>query len=69
MFEKIGKKILLLVFGPIIALLVKLKVTPNMITTVGLLLNIVAAVVFIYGAERVHRGNLQLLAGEDFGYC
>ena len=66
MFEKIGKKILLLVFGPIITLLVKLKVTPNMITTIGLLLNIVAAVVFIYGAERVHRGELTIVGWGGF---
>lgn len=66
MFEIIGKKILLLVFGPIITLLVKLKITPNMITTVGLLLNIVAAVVFIYGAERVHRGELTIVGWGGF---
>lgn len=66
MFERIGKKILLLVFGPIITLLVKLKVTPNMITTIGMLLNIVAAGVFIYGAEQLDRDSLTIVGWGGF---
>lgn len=66
MFERVGKKLLLLVFGPIITLLVKLKVTPNMITTIGLLLNIVAALVFIYGAEKLERSSLTIVGWGGF---
>ena len=66
MFETIGKKLLLLIFGPIISLLVKMKVTPNMVTTVGLLFNIVGCIVFIYGAERTHRGELSIVGWGGF---
>lgn len=66
MFERIGKKILLLVFQPIIDLMIKLKITPNMITTVGLLLNIVAAGVFIYGAEKLQRESLTIVGWGGF---
>ncbi|MDT8323079.1 MAG: CDP-alcohol phosphatidyltransferase family protein [Bacteroidota bacterium] len=37
--------------SPLVILLVRLGVTPNMLTTTGLLLNIIAAAVFILGAE------------------
>ncbi len=43
--------------NPLIKLLIKFKITPNMITMFGLLLNVVAAVIFIYGAEYGERSD------------
>lgn len=66
MFERIGKKLLLIVFQPIIFTLVRLKVSPNMISTVGLLLNIFAALIFIYGAEEINRDQLGIVGWGGF---
>ena len=47
-----------LVYGainPFIKFLIKIGVTPNMITCLGLFLNILAAIVLIYGAEKGER--------------
>ncbi|MCB0402975.1 MAG: CDP-alcohol phosphatidyltransferase family protein [Flavobacteriales bacterium] len=46
------------ILNPLIKLFVKLGITPNMITTFGLLLNIVAAVIFILGAEQDDRSDM-----------
>lgn len=49
------------VINPLVKLLVKLGVTPNFITTTGLVVNILAAVVFILGGEYGERGNLSYI--------
>ena len=46
------------VIDPVVHGLVKAGVTPNFITTTGLVLNIGVAVVFIVGAEEGNRGDL-----------
>lgn len=46
------------ILHPFIMLMHKMGVTPNMITTFGLLLNIGAAVVFIIGAEQQDRADM-----------
>ncbi len=46
------------VIDPIVRGLVKAGVTPNFVTTTGLVLNIGVAVVFIVGAEEGNRGDL-----------
>src|SRR5690606_40105902 len=46
-----AQKVIYTIINPLIKLLVKLGVTPNMITSFGLILNIVAAVIFIIGAK------------------
>jgi CDP-diacylglycerol--glycerol-3-phosphate 3-phosphatidyltransferase len=46
------------VIDPVVRGLVKAGVTPNFITTTGLVLNIGVAVVFIVGAEEGNRGDL-----------
>jgi CDP-diacylglycerol---glycerol-3-phosphate 3-phosphatidyltransferase len=45
------------IINPLINLLIKLGVTPNFITFLGLLINIIATVIFIYGAENAERGD------------
>ena len=46
------------IINPFIHLLIKFKITPNIITTVGLLLNVLAAIIFILGAEQAERTQL-----------
>ena len=46
------------VIDPFVRLLIKLGLTPNAVTTIGLVLNIGVAAIFIKGAERGHRGDL-----------
>jgi CDP-diacylglycerol---glycerol-3-phosphate 3-phosphatidyltransferase len=46
------------VIDPVVRGLVKVGVTPNFITTAGLVLNIGVAIVFIVGAEEGNRGDL-----------
>jgi phosphatidylglycerophosphate synthase len=46
------------IINPLVRLLIKAGLTPNMITTIGLLLNIGVAIIFISGAEEGRRGDL-----------
>ena len=47
------------VINPLVRLLIRLGLTPNMVTTIGLVLNIGVAVIFICGAEEGRRGDLR----------
>ncbi|MBK7633758.1 MAG: CDP-alcohol phosphatidyltransferase family protein [Saprospiraceae bacterium] len=42
---------------PFIKLLIRRGITPNMVTFIGLLINVIAAVVLIYGAEKADRND------------
>jgi CDP-diacylglycerol--glycerol-3-phosphate 3-phosphatidyltransferase len=46
------------IINPLVRGLIKIGFTPNLVTTIGLLLNIVVAVIFIAGAEEGNRGDL-----------
>lgn len=46
------------VIDPFVKLLIKAGLTPNAVTTIGFILNIGVAVIFISGAEEGHRGDL-----------
>src|SRR5260221_10331907 len=46
------------VINPVVKLLIRDGLTPNMVTTIGLLLNIGVAIIFICGAEEGRRGDL-----------
>lgn len=46
------------VINPFVHLLIKIGLTPNAVTTIGLMLNIGVAVIFIKGAEIGNRGEL-----------
>ena len=50
-----GQKLVYGIINPFINFLIKVGVTPNMITLMGLILNILASVVLIYGAEKGER--------------
>ena len=47
------------IIDPLVRRLIKLGLTPNMVTTIGLVLNIGVAVIFIAGAEEGNRGDLR----------
>jgi CDP-diacylglycerol--glycerol-3-phosphate 3-phosphatidyltransferase len=59
MLKEIGQATAYKILNPFVRLLVQMKVTPNAITTIGLILNIFGAVVFIFGAEFGDRGDLR----------
>jgi len=46
------------VINPLVKVLIKAGLTPNMVTTIGLILNIGVAIIFISGAEEGRRGDL-----------
>src|SRR5579872_2068818 len=46
------------VINPVVRLLIRMGLTPNMVTTIGLVLNIGVAIIFISGAEEGKRGDL-----------
>jgi len=52
-----GQMLVYQLINPLIQLLIKLRITPNMVTAFGLGLNLVAAIIFIYGAEFASRGD------------
>ena len=51
MLKKYGQTLIYEAIHPLIKLLIKLKVSPNAITFVGFLFNLLAAVIFVIGAE------------------
>jgi len=46
------------VINPLVKVLIRMGLTPNMVTTIGLILNIGVAIIFISGAEEGRRGDL-----------
>ncbi len=52
-----GQMLVYQLINPLISLLIKLRVTPNMVTAFGLGINIFATVIFIYGAEFSSRSD------------
>jgi len=47
-----------IVIDPFVRLLIKMGLTPNIVTTIGFLLNVGVTIIFIEGAEKGNRGNL-----------
>lgn len=52
------KETVYFVLQPLVKLLIRLGFTPNVTSTTGLALNMLAAVIFIIGAEKTNRGDL-----------
>jgi CDP-diacylglycerol--glycerol-3-phosphate 3-phosphatidyltransferase len=46
------------VIDPVVKVFIKLGLTPNVVTTIGFVLNVGVAVIFIIGAEEGNRGDL-----------
>lgn len=57
-FRDKAQQMIYVVINPFVKFLIKLGLTPNAITFIGLLLNIVVTAIFIEGAEKGHRGEL-----------
>ena len=49
------------IIDPFVKLLIKLGLTPNMVTVIGFILNIGVAAVFVVGAEKTNRGDLKFV--------
>jgi len=49
------------IIDPFVRFLIKIGVTPNVVTTTGLIVNIIAAIVFIIGGERGAQGDLSYI--------
>jgi CDP-diacylglycerol--glycerol-3-phosphate 3-phosphatidyltransferase len=47
------------IIDPVVRVLIKLGLTPNVVTTIGFMLNVGVAVIFIVGAEEGNRGDLR----------
>lgn len=56
------QRLIYTIIDPLVRGLIKAGLTPNMVTTIGLLLNICVAVIFIVGAERGNRGDFTYVA-------
>jgi CDP-diacylglycerol---glycerol-3-phosphate 3-phosphatidyltransferase len=46
------------ILDPFVRMLIRLGLTPNMVTVIGFILNIGVAAVFVIGAEKTNRGDL-----------
>lgn len=64
--ESKAQSIIYSILNPFIKMLIKLGVTPNIITTIGLIINIVAAIIFIVGAEVADREKLSYVGWGGF---
>src|SRR6478609_7891156 len=53
-----AQKVIYFVIDPFVKLLVKIGLTPNIVTTIGFLLNVGVAAIFVLGAEKTNRGDL-----------
>jgi len=49
------------VINPFVKGLIKIGLTPNAVTTIGLVLNIGVAVIFVLGAEKTNRGDMSYI--------
>lgn len=56
-----AQKLIYHLINPLVRLLVKLGITPNIITTIGLVLNIVATLILITGGELGAHGDLSYI--------
>ncbi len=55
------QKLIYKIINPLVRGLIKLGITPNIVTMIGLLLNIGVAVIFIAGGEEGNRGDLSYI--------
>ena len=53
-----AQQVIYKILNPFVKGLIKAGLTPNMITTIGLVLNIGVAIIFVIAAERTNRGDL-----------
>jgi phosphatidylglycerophosphate synthase len=61
-FRDRAQKFLHGMLQPLVILFIRLGITPNIVTTIGLILNLGVTIIFIIGAERGERSDLSYLA-------
>ena len=66
LLKKYGQPLVYRVINPLIELLVRWKVKPNTITTIGLVINTFATVIFIFGGE--YGEGVMIVHGKPAGY-
>ncbi len=66
MLKKYGQILVYKIIEPLIGLLIKLGITPNMITSMGLFLNFMAMLILIYGAEFGARNDYSYVGWAGF---
>ncbi|MFY7651281.1 MAG: DUF4833 domain-containing protein [Chitinophagaceae bacterium] len=49
------------VINPAVKMFIKMGLTPNAVTLIGLILNIGVAIIFVFGAEKTNRGDLSYI--------
>ena len=60
-FRDRAQQVIYAVINPFVKFLIKIGLTPNAVTVIGLLLNIAVTAIFIEGAEKGHRGELSYI--------
>lgn len=60
-FRDRAQQVIYAVINPVVKFLIKIGLTPNAVTVIGLLLNIAVTAIFIEGAEKGHRGELSYI--------
>lgn len=60
-FRDKAQQMIYVVINPLVKFLIKLGLTPNAVTLIGLVLNILVTAIFIEGAEKGHRGELSYI--------
>jgi len=60
-FRDRAQQMIYVVIHPLVKFLIKLGLTPNAVTLIGLVLNILVTVIFIEGAEKGNRGELSYI--------
>ncbi len=61
-----AQQLVYVIINPMIRLMLKLGITPNMITFLGLIINMVATGILIYGAEKAQRGDFRYIGYAGF---
>ena len=60
-FRDRAQQMIYVVIHPLVKFLIKLGLTPNAVTLIGLVLNILVTAIFIEGAEKGNRGELSYI--------
>lgn len=65
-FRDAGQQVIYKIINPLVKGMIKIGITPNFITATGLVLNIVACSIFIYGAINSERGDFTYVGWGGF---
>ena len=66
MLKVLGQQFIYTLINPLVQFLIKYKVSPNLITSIGLGINVLATIVFILGAETAPRTDLSYVGWAGF---